>query len=747
MSDDKPLERVPAVPHPVRSAAAELAVAKRRWSQHASLEQDLSPRFFLAVLAQWWKVLLPLTVLLTAVSTGLVLYFFEPQYRAAAWLQIRGTQPFVAFPEQELADRDAAKKFVQTQIELLRSPLILGRVMSQPDIDALPELQRKRDPVDWLARKGLMISPKGDSDLLEVAYAGPDPENAARLVNEVVRAYFALRKEKRDEQAQAVILLLEDEKVRRAEEIRALQAELRQLQKQVVASDPSQAASAFAGGDIVISENPLKNIQENLSRAQVDHKVLEAQVAALEGSLEAAPTVPEALVDREVDHRLEVQDALAELNRKRAMLNQTASASAQAAGTPRYTKLEQEIQQLEATVKSLRDTARPQVREEMQAVASVERREDLERLRTELETQRLVVQSLQDNYEGLVQDLSQSGGTTVDLRFKQAELERKQQVLDRISQRAAQLSTEMYAPPRVEPIQDASAPAMPLATIPWKQLLAALLGSLALPYALCALWERSVRRVTSAEQLQQESSLPVVGEIARLPLRSPHAPQGGFRAQDSQLSLFEESIDSLRTALFLAHEPEDIRVLAVSSAVSGEGKSSVAAQLAVSLARASGRATLLIDGDMRSPDLHRIFQIELEPGLASVLEGSSRLRDAINRNWSEHVHILPAGKLTRSPHKLLGNDHFRRLLEQVRLHYRYVIIDTPPILAASEAMVMARDADGTLICAMRDISREGHIQMTYERLVSVGAKPIGTVLSGVPTRQYARRYGSYAYSR
>ncbi len=150
---------------------------------------------------------------------------------------------------------------------------------------------------------------------------------------------------------------------------------------------------------------------------------------------------------------------------------------------------------------------------------------------------------------------------------------------------------------------------------------------------------------------------------------------------------------------------------------------------------------------MRSPDIHRIFQIDLEPGLAGVLDGSARLREAINRHWSEHVHILPAGKLTRSPHKLLGSDRFHRLLEQARLHYRFVIVDTPPVLAASEAMVMARDADGTLICAMRDVSRESHIKMTYKRLISVGARPIGTVLNGVPARQYARRYGSYAYER
>ena len=303
-----------------------------------------------------------------------------------------------------------------------------------------------------------MISPKGDSELLEVAYCGPEPESAARLVNEVVRAYFALRKEKRDEHTQSVILLLEDEKVRRAEEIRLLQAEVRQLQKQVVSNDPSQATTAFSGGQIVISENPLKNIQDNLTHAQVDHRVLEAQVAALEQSLGQGSSVPDVLVDREVDRRPEVQETLAELNRKRAMLDQTASASAQAAGNPRYVRLEQEIRQLEATLKSLRDTNRPQIRAELEAVSGLERRQELQRLQTELETQSLVVQSMRDNYESLVQDLSQSGGPALDLRFKQSELQRKQQVLDSIAQRAAQLSTEMYAPPRVEPIQDASPP-------------------------------------------------------------------------------------------------------------------------------------------------------------------------------------------------------------------------------------------------------------------------------------------------
>ncbi len=93
---------------------------------------------------------------------------------------------------------------------------------------------------------------------------------------------------------------------------------------------------------------------------------------------------------------------------------------------------------------------------------------------------------------------------------------------------------------------------------------------------------------------------------------------------------------------------------------------------------------------MRSPDLHRIFSIPLQPGLAEVLAGHKPMSECVNRDWSEHVHILPAGKLAKSPHKLVGSDRFVQLLQWARQHYRYVVVDTPPILAASEAMVMAR---------------------------------------------------------
>jgi polysaccharide biosynthesis transport protein len=191
---------------------------------------------------------------------------------------------------------------------------------------------------------------------------------------------------------------------------------------------------------------------------------------------------------------------------------------------------------------------------------------------------------------------------------------------------------------------------------------------------------------------------------------------------------------------------QGMRVLAVASAVSREGKTSLACQLAISMASASGEPTLLIDGDIRSPDIHRIFGIDRSPGLVDVLAGDASPDEAIETGFSDSLHLLTAGQLTTSPHRLFGGGELAQLIETLKGKYRYVIIDTPPILPASEALVIARSADATIVCARRDFSRIGQVKEAFARLQAAGIKTAGAVLNGIPSRDYASRYGSYYYA-
>jgi capsular exopolysaccharide synthesis family protein len=213
-----------------------------------------------------------------------------------------------------------------------------------------------------------------------------------------------------------------------------------------------------------------------------------------------------------------------------------------------------------------------------------------------------------------------------------------------------------------------------------------------------------------------------------------------------ELQLFEESIDGLRTYLTLVRSLQGMRVLAVASAVSREGKTSLACQLAISVASASREPTLLIDGDIRSPDIHRIFSVDRSPGLVDVLSGDVPAEEAIESGFSDTLHLLTAGQLMTSPHRLLGGGEFSQLIETLKGKYRYIIIDTPPILPASEALVIARAADAAIVCVRRDYSRVKQVKEAFARLQAAGVRTAGAVLNGIPSRDYAARYGSYYYS-
>jgi polysaccharide biosynthesis transport protein len=152
-----------------------------------------------------------------------------------------------------------------------------------------------------------------------------------------------------------------------------------------------------------------------------------------------------------------------------------------------------------------------------------------------------------------------------------------------------------------------------------------------------------------------------------------------------------------------------------------------------------------VDGDMRAPKIHRVFDLENQLGLADVLAGRCTLDEAIVTDCDDLLHVLPAGRLQGSPHKLVANGTLQPLMDVLRQRYRHVVFDTPPVLATGESLVIAAAADATLVCTRRDISREDQVRKACRRLEEAGANVVGGVFSGMPLRRYAYRYG-YGYN-
>src|SRR5262249_49369351 len=151
-----------------------------------------------------------------------------------------------------------------------------------------------------------------------------------------------------------------------------------------------------------------------------------------------------------------------------------------------------------------------------------------------------------------------------------------------------------------------------------------------------------------------------------------------------QRSTFEESVSHLRTTLVLCDDTSDLQVIAVASAVSREGKTSVAAQLATKMAKASNEATLIVDADLRDPDIHELVGLSLTPGLSEVLSRQASLESAIVPTSIPNVWVLPAGRPEISPHTLFTVETYQIVLAKLRSQFRYIVFDCPPLLAASE---------------------------------------------------------------
>jgi len=699
-------------------------------------EESFSLAFILRAIAHWWTVAAPVALLLATGSVVAVWVLVKPKYRATAWIQIEDTTPYVVAPTPI-----ESRRFVQTQIELMRSPLVIGPVLANSEVQSIPELQAAgwNDPVSRLGKR-LQVEPVGDSELYEVSFDSVSPAHAATVVNAVVDEYFKMWSESNTTRSQRVIELLEQEKERRGREVQRLQALIRELGKEIAVKNHLPVEP----GVMVVNEHPLQKLRDRLSATEVERHVLEAQVRAYkESPTNEEAKVPLALVERDVDLAPSVVEARARLNAKQAQLPRLLAVAARGKDDPQYKQALEEVNTLQQNYERARDEVRPAIADMLQNRARSEGSKSLAQMEVQLEGLVATEALLRGQIKEEADTLEDTGSQAVELEFTRNALAHELKVYDQIAQRALTMRTEARAPARVTLLKEAVAPSSPIERFPVMPLGLAAAFSLCLPFGLAILREAVVRRIANTKELEQHAPAPVVAEVVRLPSRR-HSPR--TRMGEHMLGLYEESIDALRTGIWLS-DGHVLSMVAVASAVSGEGKTSTATQLALSLARASGEPTLLVDADLRSPDIHRVFGIDHVPGLVSVLRGDCQLEDAICDGWGDGLHLLPSGRLTGSPHRLIGDGRLEQCWRQLRQRYRFIVVDTPPLLAASEALEIARQADGVLLCAMRDRSRAKQVQAAYRRLLSTGAVPIGAVLNGVSLHRYARAYGSYPYSK
>lgn len=254
---------------------------------------------------------------------------------------------------------------------------------------------------------------------------------------------------------------------------------------------------------------------------------------------------------------------------------------------------------------------------------------------------------------------------------------------------------------------------------------------------LAALREVLDNTVRTADELTETTELPVIGTIVFDPewAKAPvlvGTSVGGRRAEDYR---------QLRTNLEFIGSVQRAQAVAITSSVESEGKSSTALNVAI-LAAETGAKVLLIDADMRRPQIADFVKVEPAVGLSTVLAGRIPFADAVRR-WGG-FDVLPSGVVPPNPAELLGSDSMRALLDTAREKYDLIIVDTPPVLAVTDAAVVSAVVDAMVLVCRYGRTRRTEISAAVKALRGVGARVVGAVLTMRPRRGVdVAGYGSY----
>jgi capsular exopolysaccharide synthesis family protein len=372
----------------------------------------------------------------------------------------------------------------------------------------------------------------------------------------------------------------------------------------------------------------------------------------------------------------------------------------------RIQELSNQMEQKQVTVDKLTDSHTPE-----EAI-------ELGRLRSQL-TQ------LQGTYNSLLQNLE-----TIDL----AEVQSSDQIKV------------------VEPPQIPGAPVRPRVLV--NTLLAAVVGAM-LALGINFLIEYLDDRIKTPQDLYQVLDTPMLGAIARITLKR------NKRRRNDPLAALEESLvaaleprhpiteayRSLRTNLQFSSIDSEVNSLLVTSASPGEGKTTTVANLAIVMAQ-SGRSVILIDADMRKPRQHKVFNLLQSPGLTDALIlGDTALDHYLRATTVPNLRVLTSGKIPPNPAELLGSQRMKQLIDQLHELADIIIFDAPPLLAVTDAQVLASQVNGVLLVIDSDQTRRATVARAAESLMRANARLLGAVLNRL-TRSprsyyYYNEYNSY----
>lgn len=699
------------------------------------------------------SIIFATVTLLTGLAV-IIVFQLKPRYTAQTLLMIESRQSMVVDLDAVIEGLPADSETTASEIEVIRSRGLAGKVIDRLGLSRDPEFSSAHRPpslleealdsigipvAEWMAAlpmardkedlsadtrrerdrirvvdavlENLTVTSKRSTRVITVQFESESPRTAARVANTLAELYIDEQLEAKFEATRRATVWLNDR-------VAALRQTVQGSEKAVEEYRRASGLLEGKGGTIAsqqVSELSTQVVLARAKRAEAEARL--AQLAKLGSSVDGVDSVADVLNSRLIQRLREQEASVARKVAEYSIL---------------YGERHPKVINVRAEIGALRERIESEVDKIVKG------------LRNDASVARAREASLERSLDEVMERMADSNTAEVQLRALEREANANGlllgTLLTRIKETQMQENLEAQRSD-VRIISRADLPQLP--SFPkMKPILAlSLVGSFCLGLLLIFAIEQMDPGFRSGEQVERETGVPVLGLVpkqSRLSLIRRGRSLADYVVKRPTSALVE-SMRSLHTGIRLSQEGRWSNRILITSAQPMEGKTTIAVCLARVLAM-SGIKVLLIDADLRHPSIHRILGLPKSPGLAELLSGQCQdVRDVMRKDKATGATIITAGQATVDATKLLASEQLNKLL-MLGMNYDLLIFDSPPVLAVSDARILASRVDRTVFVVRWAKTRREVATMAMKQIAKSGGELAGVLLSVVDVKKHAR-YG------
>ena len=677
---------------------------------YPSAPQGLAEMFGITAAMQMLRrrILIMALVGVTAATAAFAYLMLQtPRYSATALVMINPRQERVLDSESVVGQLPRDSSTIDSEIELLRSPALLNELgqalgmmrRANPDDAATPS----NEDISGSLAGAIQVRRRGLTYVIEITASSTDPQRAQLIANTYADVYIASQVNQRVDTAARANSWLSRRLAELREDVQA---------KESAAETFRVESGLMAAQGSSLVEQQITNVQTQVLQAQADLAEREARYRQLQGlrnSGASLDSIANALNSATISN---LREREADIARRQSDLE------------ARYHETHPAVQ----AVRAERADIEAQIQREIQRISVS--------LGNEVAVSRARLATLQESLRGATGDLSDNSSASVRLRELEREAAASREVYESYLQRYQEIADQdqlNISDARL--MAYASTPGAPSSPRLRVAVALAIAVGLMLGFGAGVIAEIFDQSVKNADELESKVGYPAIASIPTISKRMMRQMPPAERHPSGYLvgrpmSAFTEALRVLRTVIVYSKLDFSVKVVAITSALPDEGKTTISMCLA-RVAAMSGQRVCVVDCDLRKQSINDVIDIETDVGILQVLAGEAPWRSAIVRDPNSDAHVLPVATSGFTPRDVFGSEAMERLVGELRAHYDLVILDCAPILAVAETRVLVKHADTVVIVARAGRSHIGAVRSAVAQTESAGGKVLGIALNCV----------------